>query len=158
MGEPVPHHRLNHPVVYLGIDVSAVVDNVAWGKNEKRKERKQRGIFTAYADDWLAWRGLLLLFCISTCNFAIGFRRRLPVDYDCAWTTLFADHSHVFRGRTGRWSKNIVIDYSESRVSEKIFKRCSMGCRDLTLMESFTQITQVVNGWKAHVPDWLTGF
>lgn len=30
MGESVPHHRLNHPVVYLSIDVSAVVDDVAY--------------------------------------------------------------------------------------------------------------------------------
>lgn len=45
MGESVPHHRLNHPVVYLSVDVSAVVDNVSW---ERRRDE------TDFADESLA--------------------------------------------------------------------------------------------------------
>lgn len=42
VGESVPHHRLNHPVMYLGIDFSAVVDNVAWGTEETRNRLRRR--------------------------------------------------------------------------------------------------------------------
>lgn len=49
MGESVPHHRLDHPVVYLSIDISAVVDNVPCNM-------KQRRVFTSYGNESLACR------------------------------------------------------------------------------------------------------
>lgn len=45
--------------------------------------------------------------CGLTGDLPIGFRGRLPVDYDGARLVLFAHHGHVFRGRAGscgrRW-------------------------------------------------------
>lgn len=92
----------------------------------------------------------MLPFCFSTCNFAICFGRRLPVDYDGAWTTLLTDHSHVFRGWTGRWGKRfITINNSEWKTEG--FKQRSITSRDPVLMESFTKITRVVNRWNVHM-------
>lgn len=42
--EPVPHHGLDHPVVDLGVDVRAVVDDVPWaGKRQFTKGHKGTG-------------------------------------------------------------------------------------------------------------------
>lgn len=47
-----------------------------------------------------------------TCNFAVGFGRRLPVHNDGPRLSLFAHHSHIL----GRWSRN--CKQTESKPSE----------------------------------------
>lgn len=38
-----------------------------------------------------------------TCDFAVGFSWRLPVDVDDSWVSFFTDHSHIFRCWAGNY-------------------------------------------------------
>lgn len=108
VSQAVPHHWLDHPVVILGVDVGAVVDDVTCApKTHIRTVSDQpgkRGRFHFPGG----------LRTPLTRDLPVGLGGRLPVDDDGARLVLFAHHSHVLgRGagncETGRLFRTTVM-------------------------------------------------
>lgn len=82
VGEPVPHHGLDHPIVILGVDVRAVVNDVTC----------HRSAAVSLIGPGQTWPPLGPL----TRDLPVGLGGRLPVDDDGARLVLLAHHGHVF--------------------------------------------------------------
>lgn len=85
VGQAVAHHRLDHPVVVLGVDVGAVVDDVPCRRRASDKPGRRQGLGTLPRTSGPLTRHL-----------PVGLGGRLPVDDDGARLVLLAHHGHVF--------------------------------------------------------------
>ena len=116
VSQAVSHHWLDHPVVILGVDVCAVVDDVTCDRKASLSSHPgKRGRCQAET----AFRRVLLdsVWLTDartrtrthtptptpthpprplTCNLPVGLGGWLPVDDDGARFVLLAHHSHIF--------------------------------------------------------------
>lgn len=89
VSQAVSHHWLDHPVVILGVNVGAVVDDVTCVRKAhplsliRPRQRWAMSLPDVYRTP-------------LTRDLPIGLGGRLPVDDDGARLVLFAHHSHVF--------------------------------------------------------------
>lgn len=140
VSESVPHHRLNHPVVYLGIDISAVVDDVAWNNNKNTEYLQIMLMLLGIGIDTRDRSVVIVLLPVilplaseGGCQLTMMVRGRPSL-----LTTVTS-----FGAELGAEEKMPLLSIIQNRERLKMdeFKQRSIACRDPVLMESFTQIT-----------------